>query len=130
MSAQAEELARQLLEKTEHGKIKWQFVPDPEVEAFKCDAEDGISFSIKRRSRGDQKTLTFELFERGRLALADVEDNQIEIPFVRGDRVLMPWDPEIVTREAETKSPRILRFRLYSDLFYAARETSDGKDLA
>lgn len=131
MSAQAEEFARQLLEKTEGGKLKWQFVTDPQVEIYKYDAEDGISFNIKRQTQGDDKILTFELSEQGRVVLTDAEDNirfAVNSELVREQAIAF-----MLNRRADGKLPidtKIARFRLYSDLFYAARETAEGKDQA
>lgn len=133
MSTQAEEFARQLLEKTQTGKLRWQFVSDPEVETYKSDAEDGISFSIKRRARGDDKVVTFELTEAGRTVLMDMENNFVDA--VDSSLVREQTMAFILNRRAEGQystpnESRIKRFRLYSDLFYSARETAEGKDPA
>jgi hypothetical protein len=131
MSAKAEEFARQLLEKTENGKLKWQFVPDPDLESYKSDADDGISFSIKRKATRDDKVITFELTELGRVVLSDTENNFPTSPFSQIDS-----DPTRAWLDSRGKpidpiiSEKIKRFRLYSDLFYAARATAEGGDQA
>jgi hypothetical protein len=131
MSAKAEEFAGQLLERTKDGKLIWRFVPDPDVEIYKADAEDGISFSIKRKARGDDKVVTFELTEPGRVVLSDAENNFPILPFNQPGS-----DPTRAFLRSRGKSidpiisEKIRRFRLYSDLFYAARETAEGGDQA
>jgi hypothetical protein len=131
MSVKAEEFAGQLLERTKDGKLRWRFVPDPDVETYKADAEDGISFSIKRKARGDDKVVTFELAELGRVVLSDMEDNFPMVPTIRV-RSKMPQPNSIIggILSEPIDDSKIRRFRLYSDLFYAARETAEGKDQA
>jgi len=125
MSAKAEELARQLLEKTEGGKLKWQFVPDTDRDIYKFDAEDGITFSIKRRSWGADQVITFELTESDRVVLADAENNfPLSTP---APTILEPVDAFL---EKHNNTEKIKRFRLYSDLFYAAQDRSVGGDKA
>ena len=130
MSTKAEELATQLLEKTESGKLRWQFVPDPDLEIYKSDAEDGISFLIKREARGDDKVLVFQLVQPGRVVLSDREDNfppladssqgiTLGALMQGGNRTLGVID-----------SSKLNRFRLYNALLYAAQGNSDGRDLA
>ncbi len=131
MSVKAEEFATQLLEKTRDGKLKWYFVADPESEVYKSDAEGGISFCIKRLAQGDNKTIIFELTEVGRVALSDSVSN-----FPVSDELRKAIDKAQVLMERLGLGEkayddfRIRRFRLYSDLFYAARESADGGDQA
>ncbi len=132
MSAKAEELAGQLLDKTESGKLKWQFVPDPDLDIYKTDAEDGISFCIKRRALGDDKVVTFELTERGRVVLADAENNFLtdsrRKALSERERTFNSLYPTTAVKTSD--EPEIRRFRLYSDLFHAARATAGGGDNA
>ncbi|WP_263353747.1 hypothetical protein [Acidicapsa acidisoli] len=131
MSAKAEEFATQLLEKTRDGKLKWYFVADPELETYKSDAEGGISFIIKRKTFGENKVLTFELTEPGRVVLSDMESN---FPISSDLRRVLEEGRTILERFGLQQEPiddyKITRFRLYSDLFYAARETAQGGDQA
>jgi hypothetical protein len=133
MSERAEEFAARLLDSTLAGKLQWSAVPDPEVESYKYEAEDGISFRIKREAKGDDKSVTFELIEVGRVVLTDTETN---IPYatnselVRDQAMAFLLNLRSGERLPRTGDTRIKRFRLYSDLFYAARETAEGKDMA
>jgi hypothetical protein len=133
MSKKAEEFAEKLIERTNENKLKWRYVADPDVEKYTTEAEAGISFSIARKSMGDNKVLTFGLAELGRVVLSDSVNN-------------IPMDPKIrgLSEEARTSMSRlnggdpveslseygVRRFRLYSDLFYAARKVAEGRDLA
>jgi hypothetical protein len=132
MSEKAEEFARELLEKTKDGKLKWQTIAAANSETFEANADDGISFHIMRNARGDDKILTFELTELGRVVLRDTESNfgyatdsdllrEQAMGFMlnkRGGQPSQPYDS------------RISRFRLYSDLFHAAREVAEGGNQA
>jgi hypothetical protein len=133
MSTKAEDLAKQLLEKTESRKLKWQFVADPTLEVYRSDAGEALAFTIKRKARGDDKVITFELTEQDRVVLSDVETNVSEpanSALLREQAMSF-----ILNRSADpllqvAGDARIKRFRLYSDLFYAARATADGGDQA
>jgi hypothetical protein len=131
MSAKAEEFAKQLLEKTEDGKLRWQFVPDPDLEIYKSDAEDGISFLIKREARGDDKVLVFQLVQPGRVVLSDREDN---FPPLGESRQVASRATALMGGGGRTVGAidpaKLNRFRLYNALFYAAQGNSDGRDQA
>lgn len=132
MSERAEEFARKLLEKTKDGKLKWQTIAATDSETYEADADDGISFRIMRNARGDDKILTFELTELGRVVLRDTESN-----------IVYATDSDLLREQAmgfmlnrrgrQSSQPydsRISRFRLYSDLFHAAREGAEGGNQA
>ena len=133
MSAKAEELAALLLRRTLEGKLGWRYEPPPVLETYRSDADDGLSFQIKRSVRGDDKRLIWELTEEGKIVLSDTEDNAEEpqnSALLRDQAVAM-----LLHQSSEGLSPQILqvdrkikRFRLYSDLFYAARESAGGGD--
>jgi hypothetical protein len=138
MSNKAEELVRQLLEKTESGKLLWRFVPStaPEdywidSENYRTDLEDGSSFLIGRRANGDNKLLTFELTQPGRVVLSEQADNfpiAAETLWIleQGREILDRFDP---SKASEPVSPaKIARFRLFSDLFRAARKNAVVED--
>jgi len=129
MSAKAEEFARQLLAKTLDGKLKWHFVPDPELETYRSDAGDGMFFSIKRLARGDDKFIIFELVEPERVVLVDREDNIPLVPLVGSPFPLRLSNSMLSGVPAEPfEASKLRRFRLYNDLFYAVRETAEGGD--
>lgn len=134
MSTKAEEFATQLMERTKEGKLTWRNVPDPVIELYKADAGDGISFNIARRAWGDDKVLTFELIDSGRLVLADTAGNYPNFPKDPKIRGLWEEARTIMSKGGIPVEPideyQIRRFRLYSDLFYAARKVAEGRDLA
>jgi hypothetical protein len=138
MSDKAEELAKQLLEKTEAGKLQWHIVPETasgdfwvESEDYRADLEDGYSFSIKRMAKGDDKMLTLALSQPGRVVLSAQADN-FTLSLER--RTLMERGRQICVQGDESKlfgsvnTSKIERFRLFSDLFYAARKNAVGGD--
>jgi hypothetical protein len=138
MSDKAEELARQLLEKTESGKLLWTFVPEAmsdgdwlESEKFRTDLDDGFSFFISRRVNGDYKTLDFELSQPGRVVLSAQSRN---FPIGPKTRKLLEIrrgfiSPDVKEELAEpVDAPIVARFRLFSDLFHAARRSAIGGD--
>jgi hypothetical protein len=129
MSDKAEELAKQLLEKTEGGKLSWRFVPAaadgnwPDTQEYRTDLEDGFSFSISRNANGDNKILAFELTQLGRMVLSAQADNfpiflQTPEPGFDSGK---PSEPPII-------HSKIARFRLFSDLFRAARKNAVVED--
>lgn len=139
MSDKAEELARQLLEKTESGKLLWTFVPEPmsggdwlESEKFRTDLDDGFSFFISRRVNGDNKTLDFELSQPGRVVLSAQSRNNVPIgPTTRKlleirRGFISPDDKEKLAEPID--APILARFRLFSDLFHAARKSATDGD--
>jgi hypothetical protein len=131
MSAQAEEFARQLLERTLAGKLKWQFVSDPEDEVYKYDADDELSFSVKRKARGDDKVVTMELTKPGRIVLTDSENNFVDpsnSALVREQAMSFILSRRVESPLSMPNEAKIKRFRLYSDLFYAARQTAEGRE--
>lgn len=133
MSEKAEEFAARLLESTQAGKLKWSAIPDPEAESYKYEADNGISFSIKRVARGDDKTVTFELAESGRVVLVDSESNMDYVAnsaLVREQALSFMLSRRSESQPSAANDPQIKRFRLYSDLFFAARETTEGQDQA
>lgn len=128
-------LARQILEKTEVGKVMWAFVPQSEVDPFWADAEryeanleEGFSFSISRKTRNDDKLLTFELPQAGRVVFSIAENN---LPIDSVERKLgislILFKAEFTNREP-IDSSKVERFRLLSDLFYAARKCAVRED--
>jgi hypothetical protein len=83
MSDKAEEFAKQLLEKTENGKLRWQFVAGDLSENYRTDLEDGFSFWIKRKTDGDNKVITFTLTQPEGTVLSKVVDNILAVDQVK-----------------------------------------------
>ena len=138
MNDKAEELVKQLLEKTESGKLQWHFVPSTtpgdnwiDSENYRTDLEDGSSFLIGRRANGDNKMLNFELTQPGRVVLSVQADN---FPISAETLRILEQGREILDRFNPSKlsdpvsAPKIARFRLFSDLFYAARKNAVVED--
>jgi hypothetical protein len=122
MTSKAEQLAQQLLEKTEAGKLLWNIVPDAgtvdylaETKSYRTDLEDGYSFSIGRLAKGDNKVLTLSLSEPGRVVLSAQADN-----FTIHSRATAGM--------GSPPDEKVSRFRLFSDLFRAAQRSSVGGD--
>jgi len=131
MSDKAEELAKQLLEKTEGGKLSWRFVPAAatdgnwtDTEEYRTDLEGGFSFSIRRNANGDNKILAFELTEPGRVVLSAQADNFPSSIFLK--TLMTGFDPGKPSERINAS--KIGRFRLFSDLFYAARKNAVVED--
>ena len=116
MSDKADELAQQLLDKTDSGKLEWFPADDRQFEAFRVEIGDGFAFYIERSSTGnDDKVISLELKKDGNIGLTDRVDN-----FVIRSRAaaMMGGPPEV----------KVSKFRLFSDLFHAARRSAMGGD--
>jgi len=77
MSDKAEELAQQLLNKTEGGKLQWRSVAEFGFEAYRVEIEDGYAFKIRRASTGDDKIIFLDLTKDGGAVLSVQVDNSI-----------------------------------------------------
>jgi hypothetical protein len=117
MSDKAEELAAQLLEKTENGKLRWHSEPGGESETYKTELEDELSFWIKRKTDGDDKVILFSLTGPKGTVLSKSVDNILSGVVRFGDPVV-----------GKSAFPKVNQFRLFSNLFHAARKTAIGKD--
>jgi hypothetical protein len=125
MSEKGEEFAARLRESTQAVKLKWSAVPDPEAESYKHEADDRISFSIKRVGRLDA--------ESGRVVLIDSESNIDSVAnsaLVRVQALSFMLSRRSESQPSAASDAEIKRFRLDSDLFFAARETAEGQDQA
>jgi hypothetical protein len=138
VNEKTEELVRQIIEKTERQKLQWHFVPPPdskdvwiESESYRTDLEDGSSFSIERTAYGDNKILAFALTQPGRVVLTAQADNfpisteTLKI-LEQGKDILNRFDPSKPSEPVSAS--KISRFRLFSDLFYAARNNAVIED--
>ena len=137
MSNRAEELAKQLLEKTESGKLLWNVVHETpgelnsaNSEKYRTDLEGVFSFSIERTATGDDKVLRFELTSPSGIVFSEHADNlplspKLSAILEQGRTILKKFDG--IHPGEPTDASKISRFRLFSDLFYAARRSSvDG----
>jgi hypothetical protein len=120
MSDKAEEFAKQLLEKTESGKLHWHFVAGDVSEDYRADLEDGFSFWIKRRADGDDKVISFILTRPEGPVLSTVVDNLI------AGRARISED--YGTPASPSRFHSVNRFRLFSDLFHAAKKSAVVED--
>jgi hypothetical protein len=139
MSDKAEELAKQLLEKTKSGKLRWTFVTETasggdgfDAEKYRTDLDGDFSFFISRQSNGDDKTLALELAQPGRVVLSGQARNFSFVDLKTRELQEMTLRQLSLDKLAHLASLRdeatIARFRLFSDLFYAARKSAVVKD--
>jgi len=117
MSDKSEELAKQLLEKTESGKLRWHSMPGGASETYRTDLEDGFSFWVKRKADGDDKVIIFTLTRPEGTVLSKTVDNLVagQVRFGHAGSGVSVF-------------PKVNQFRLFSDLFHAARKSAIGKD--
>jgi hypothetical protein len=114
MNEKLDQFARDLLEKTKAGKLDWKRYLNPAShgrEEYYVGLGDDFSFNIWRRISGDDRTITLQLRPKDKPgAIESVANNW---PSLGGG---------VPLKESVT------RFRLYSDLFDAVRESVYGKD--
>jgi len=134
MSDKAEELARQLLEKTEIGKLRWNFVPKTrgtdewaDSEKYETDLEGVYSFCIHRTTAGDNKVIGLELTSPSGVLLSAHVDNfpfpgDVPTPYLRSREVLGGGSRSVLAEPADAS--KVARFRLFSDLFHSARKNA------
>ena len=107
MTERIDQLARELLEKTRAHKLYWRIMANPlGRDEFSVDLEKEYSFHIWLVASGDNRAITLQLWKYGRPILESFANN---------------W-PGI----GEIDHERIKRFRAYSDLFDAVRESVYG----
>ncbi len=116
MSDSAEVLVEQLLEKTKRQKLEWLPQDLREFDAFRADIGEGFEFYIERSNEGnDDKIISLELKKGGNTVFTDSADNIIGRSRAQA---LMGAAPEV----------KIAKFRLFSDLFHAARKSAMDAD--
>jgi len=109
MSERLDQLAQELLEKTLAKKLYWRIMANPlGRDEFSVDLEKEYSFHIWLLASGDNRAITLQLWKDGRPVLESFANN---------------W-PAI--SNGGTDKERLKRFRLYSDLFDAVRESVYG----
>jgi hypothetical protein len=109
MSERLDQLAQELLEKTLAKKLYWRIMANPlGRDEFSVDLEKEYSFHIWLLASGDNRAITLQLWKNGRPVLESFANNWPAISNVGTDK------------------ERLKRFRLYSDLFDAVRESVYG----
>src|SRR5271165_3829459 len=109
MSEKLDQIASDLLEKTRAGKLVWRIHANPYGDRYFVNIEDGYQFDLFQVVSGDSRAITLRLTHNGFPALESIANN---------------W-PGVLGGVAEQ---RVARFRLFSDLFDAARESAYGSD--
>jgi hypothetical protein len=109
MSEKLDQFARDLLEKTRANKLDWRIMANPMGrEEFSVDLEKEYRFHIWWVVSGENRAITLQLWKDQRPVLESVANN---------------W-PGI--SNGEIVQERVKRFRAYSDLFDAVRESVYG----
>jgi hypothetical protein len=104
-----DKLAQDLLAKTRAQKLDWRILANPlGRDEFSVDLEKEYSFHIWRVVSGDNRAITLQLWKDGRPVLEAFANN---------------W-PGVSSGEID--QDRVKRFRSYSDLFDAVRESVYG----
>jgi hypothetical protein len=129
MSDKAEELAKQILEKTNANKLIWNPVSGSVSESYQSNLEGVFSFCISRTATGDNKILGFEVNSPSGIVLSAQADNFPMLganPYERSRRMMGGGDKGTTSEPVDTA--KIARFRLFSDLFHAARANAVAED--
>jgi hypothetical protein len=109
MNSRIDELAQELLAKTRAQKLYWRIMANPlGRDEFSVDLEKEYSFHIWLAVSGDNRAITLQLWKDGRPVLESFANN---------------W-PAVSNGEIDQE--RVKRFRGYSDLFDAVRESVYG----
>jgi hypothetical protein len=109
MNERIDQLAQDLLDKTRAQKLDWRIMANPlGRDEFSVDLEKEYSFHIWLVASGDNRAITLQLWKDGRPILESFANN---------------W-PALSNGEVDEE--RVKRFRAYSDLFDAVRESVYG----
>ncbi|MGA2251442.1 hypothetical protein [Terracidiphilus sp.] len=109
MNERIDQLAQELLTKTRDHKLWWRIMANPlGRDEFSVDLEEGYSFHIWLIVSGDNRAITLQLWKDGRPILDSFANN---------------WP---AMSNGEIDQERIKKFRAYSDLFDAVRESVYG----
>jgi hypothetical protein len=109
MSERIDKLAQELLDKTRAHKLSWRIMANPlGRDEFSVDLEKEYSFQIWLVASGDNRAITLQLWKEGRPVLESFANN---------------WP---ALSDGEIDKERVRRFRAYSDLFDAVRESVYG----
>jgi hypothetical protein len=109
MNEKLDQLAQELLVKTRAHKLDWRIMANPlGRDEFSVDLEKGYRFHIWLVVSGENRAITLQLWKDHHPILESVANN---------------W-PEISS--GEIVQERVKKFRAYSDLFDAVRESVYG----
>lgn len=109
MKEKIDELAQDLLEKTLARKLDWRVMANPlGRDEFSVDLGEGYRFHIWSVASGDNRAITLQLWKDERPVLDSIANNW---PSLSG---------------GDDFQQRLTRFRAYSDLFDAVRESVFG----
>jgi hypothetical protein len=109
MSERIDQLAQELLGKTREHKLLWRIMANPVGrDEFSVDLEKGYSFHIWLAASGDNRAVTLQLWKDGRPVLESSANN---------------WP---ILSAGDADNYRLNRFRAFSDLFDAVRESVYG----
>jgi len=109
MNERIDQLAQDLLDKTRAQKLDWRIMANPlGRDEFSVDLEKEYSFHIWLVASGDNRAITLQLWKDGRPILESFANN---------------WP---ALSNGEVDEARVKRFRAYSDLFDAVRESVYG----
>jgi hypothetical protein len=109
MNERIDQLAQELLEKTRAHKLDWRIMANPlGRDEYSVDLEKGYRFHVWLVVSGENRAITLRLLKDGHPVLESIANN---------------W-PEISNEEILQE--RVKKFRAYSDLFDAVRESVYG----
>jgi len=109
MNEKLDQFAKELLEKTHANKLVWHPLANPgDPEGFSVDLGEGFSFQIRSVSSGEYRTIALQLWRDQIPRLESMVNNYPRAEAVNDVQQL------------------VMRFRLYSDLFDAVRESVYG----
>jgi hypothetical protein len=109
MNERIDQLAQELLEKTRAQKLDWRIMANPVGrDEYSVDLGEEYSFHIWLIASGDNRAITLQLWKDGRPVLESFANN---------------WP---AMSNGEIAQERVKRFRAYSDLFDAVRESVYG----
>jgi hypothetical protein len=109
MNERIDQLAQELLDKTRAQKLDWRIMANPlGRDEFSVDLGKGYRFHIWLVVSGENRAITLQLWKDERPILESIANN---------------W-PEISS--GEIVQERVKKFRAYSDLFDAVRESVYG----
>jgi hypothetical protein len=133
MSDKVEELARLILEISESGTLRWTLVPVSDAEEYHAEIGDEQFITIRRNAWGDDKVITLELSKGNEIILTGIAHNFL--PFsASSERVMatagLGSAKDLILNRVDRLKPDIERFRLFSDLFLAAKRIATGEGSA
>lgn len=109
MNDKIDELAQDLLDKTRVGKLDWRIMANPlGRDEFSVELGEGYRFHIWLVVSGENRAITLQLWKDQRPVLESIANN---------------WPS---ASDAESLHEGVKKFRAYSDLFDAVRESVYG----